>query len=138
MKTILRIGILALAASAMLVAAASAGVNDTTRPAASEAVGLISDLKLSNVKWVHESVEPNTAEFLRTAASHNSKKLLRTTTPRRINKIGSMKTETIGGAQAPAPLDCSIESHPDCPPPNNTPYYCNFVNCADWEKSGSR
>jgi hypothetical protein len=81
MKTILRIGNLVLAASALLVVPASAGVNDTTHPTVDEAVESISELKLSNDKWVHKSVEPNTAEFTRTAASHNRKKQRGTTTP---------------------------------------------------------
>jgi hypothetical protein len=108
-----------LVGAAMLAVPASAVVNDTTRPATNEAVGLISELKLGNVILVRESVEPNTAEFMRTADSHTVKKV--TIGAKKKRRPGTQSLATTGNStQAPAPLDCSIESHPDCPDSEKT------------------
>ena len=70
-----------LADAATNIAPANAMVNDTTRLVVDEAVEPISELKLTTVKLVRESVEPNTAAFTRMAGSRTAKRRRRATAP---------------------------------------------------------
>ncbi len=96
-------------------------IGHTTDVAADEASAPTTDVKLSTDVRVHLSVEPNTAEFTRTAANYTRKRRLRIKSPTRANKHRkqrkplSMTTGNNSRTHIEAPLDCSIESHPDCP-----------------------
>ena len=119
--TCLAIVATSLAATATSAVPARAAVNETTRLVVDEAVAPLSVLKLGTVILVRESVAPNTAEFTRMAGSRIKRR------PRRVNRRSVSKhhrprspsslSASTSGTNAPAPLDCSIESHPDCPRP---------------------
>lgn len=110
-------------------------IGHTTDVAAAPAT----DLKLSTDMPVHLRVEPNTAEFTRTAANYTKKRRLRIKSPtrskkhRKPRKPSSMTTGNNTRTHAEAPLDCSIESHPDCPPPATVTVPCGTSVCT-WFK----
>ena len=120
---------LAIVATGLIVnvaspAEASYEIGHTTGVAVDEAAAPMTGLKLSADILLQESVEPNTAEFTRTAANYTRKRRLRIKSPTRVKrhrkprKPSSMTTGNNTQTHAEAPLDCSIESHPDCPRPS--------------------
>lgn len=104
-------------------AAAAYEISQTTDLAVNEPATLPAELKLSTVALVSSRAETNAAELTTTAANYTRKRRLRIKSPARVKKHhrprtpSSMTTGTNNGTHAEAPLDCSIESHPDCPPP---------------------
>ena len=89
--------------------------------APSEAAVPAADLKLSTDVLVHPSIESGAAEPMRMAGNYTRKRRLRLKSPtrikkhRRLRKPSSMTADNNTRTHAEAPLDCSIESHPDCP-----------------------
>ena len=109
-----------LAIAAANTVPANASINDTAVPAANEIVAPSSELTFGTIELVGERVAPEKVAFTRTAQSRANKRRFRTTQPRRtftkgrVRKPGSVSSGANPGTNAPAPLDCSIESHPDC------------------------
>ena len=98
-------------------------VGQATDVAPAEAAAPAADLNLnlSTGALVHSSAEPGAAEPMRMAGNYTRKRRLRIKSPtrikkhRRLRKPSSMAADNTTRTHAEAPLDCSIESHPDCP-----------------------